>query len=113
MQFPTAGTSPRAPRAVAAARANSRQLHLHGSLPESCGTLLLAIAWAAASTDGTGSRALACARLHDSHRAAGAAHTGTRMRVAMSRSFHAMTTRPHGPMAIIISYGDVGVTRSV
>ena len=95
MQFPVphqrAGI-PTAPRAVAAGRANSRQLHLHGALPEVCGTLCLAIARAAASADGTGSHALACARLHGSRRAARAAHTGTRMHLAMAHSYRRCCT---------------------
>ena len=73
----------------------------------------LAIARAAASADGTDSRALACVRLHGSRRAARTAHTGTRMRVAMAHSFHGMPTRPHGPMAIIILHGGVRVMRRV
>ena len=74
----------RAPRALTTARADSRQPHLHSELHAICGALRLAIVRAAASADGagTGSRALACARLHSSRRATRDAHTGTRMQTA-------------------------------
>ena len=90
MQFPVppapVSRHPEGPARLAAAQASSRQPHLHGELPKIYGTPRLASAQAAASADGTGSHALACARLHGSRRAARAGHTGTCMCAAMAQS---------------------------
>ena len=85
MQFPVPpAPSGRHPEGPTRGGRSPRQLPpaAPGALPGIGGMLRRA----AASADGTGSRALACARLHGSCRAARAAHTGTRMRVAMAHS---------------------------